>query len=506
MKLLTKVLLFIVTLSAVLSCIALEDEFSPTVSNNIIADKVYYYYDSLHINVMFRDNALIEESNVRISLITSTPSENDTVSFSFDTTYTNVAARLLQFDSTFIVPLHAKTGKYIFESSNKDASDNIIRDTTYFYIDTDTIAPLVTDFSVQSKNEIHQNNNQFCRGDVVIINAFVTENAALKRVGAGIGENEITYFEANGQSTSTATLLQNSFSIPNDLTDGSYQLKFVVEDMFGNSTALSENITILCDNTPAELISFEEESGISVPASFIVPLFPGEEFNLSSLIFEDTGGLDSARLEISRNGTQGDVTETPITFDLEGVTKTDLSTIFDEYFLFSFDKVNAVEGDEISVNVLVKDLNQSWENASSFNFSLIAKKDEAPEIVINHLVINDVPTVVPINEEYDITDLLDENQDLTIALDGVINEEVGLASVKYKFSSDNRNIQSFGRIIDLSDDELSYPVSISDVIGTTFPINDNENLSGKITYSLEIIATDFKEQADTVNFVLSAVY
>ncbi|KXX69530.1 hypothetical protein [Flammeovirga sp. SJP92] len=506
MKLLTRICLFIVTSSAVFSCIALEDEFFPTATNNITSDKVFYYFDSLHVNVDFRDNALITESNVRLALIEPSVAESDTVLFSFDTTYTTVEARLLRFDSTFIIPLYAQTGKYLLATNNKDASDNTIWDSTYFYIDTDTTAPFVEQFSVVSKNEKNIENNQFCRGDIVSINALVTDNAALDRVGISIDEEETVYFNLAGRSAGIANLIQNDISIPNSINDGSHQLQLVIEDKFGNAITVSKTITVMCDNDPAELVLFEEESGIELPSNNVVQLFPGEEFNLSSLIFEDTGGLDSAQLEITRQANGNPTVETPVTFGLDGVTSADLSDIFEDYFSFSFDKVNANEGDEIMVNVKVKDINQIWEKASSFHFTLISKKDEKPELLIPNLIINGNAVSVNPDEEYDLTDLLIENGNLTIELDGEIREEVGLTSVKYTFNSDHRSIQSFGRRIDISEEELDYPLPIETVIQTPFPIDYNENLEGKITYSLQVIATDFKEQSDTVNFVLSAVY
>ncbi|MBD0404878.1 Ig-like domain repeat protein [Flammeovirga sp. EKP202] len=507
MKLLTKVVLFVITLSCVFSCIALDDEFFPTVSNNIIPDKVYYYYDSIHVNVMFRDNALIQETNVKVALLEQNGMESNTVAFTFDSTYSNVATRLLKFDSTFIVPLNAETGKYLLETTNKDASNNYTKDTTYFYIDTDTTSPSIEQFSVRSTNEKNTIDNQFCKGDVVEVNALVTDNIELYRVGVAFDEGETIYFDTEGRSTGIGTLLQNEISIPSDISNGTHQFKLLIEDIYGNTTMLSETISIECENDPAELISVVEESGKDVPSNGIIPLNPGEQFNLTSLIFEDTGGLDSARLEVTRyQGENDPIVETPIDVDLESAIETDLSELFSDYLSFGFDKIETNEGDLIEVSIKIKDLNQTWENASSFNFSLQSKKDEKPEIVVHHLVINGVNTEVDPDEEYDLTDLLLENQNLQIGIDGVINEEVGLASVRYSFESDHRSIQSFGRIINLSEEELTFPVSIEEVIATTFPINYNEHLDGKITYNLEITVTDLKGQTDAINFILSADY
>lgn len=505
--------LYLFALLAVISCIALEDEFSPTVTDNTITDKIYYYRDSLHVDIAFRDNVLIEEGKVKIHIVDTESVLNDSVIFAFDTTYTDVGARLLKFDSLFLIPSYVRTGKYLLEVKNTDTGENQIADTSYFYIGTDTLAPVIENFSVSSAIEGNQENETLCRGERITVNAKVTDNVDLKRIGVKIGEGSARYFNVIGNSLNVVEIVQRQLFISDSLTNGTYDLTLIAEDQFGNVSEDITQINISCDDQPALFVSYKEESGIIIPSNRIVTLYPGEQFTMSSLIFKDNGGLDSARLEITRIGIASDVGEdaptvhdTPVMVALGGVLEVDLATLFKEDFNFGFDLANTQAGETIFVNIKVKDNEQTWENASFFRFSMVAKEDLAPVIRITDLIIAGTKEYVPEDVVKDLTQRLVGNQSIDIAVEGKIDENVGLASIEYTFDSDNRLVQGFGGSINTPEEFTSYPVDIGTVLATTFPIYSNVNYEGDILYTLKIKATDIKGQKDSVTYNFNVSY
>ncbi|NME71144.1 DUF4625 domain-containing protein [Flammeovirga aprica] len=507
--------LYLFAFSTFISCIALEDEFVPTVTTDVVSDKVYYYQDSFPVAVTFKDNALIQESKIRFQIDDTLSVANDTVVFAFEQLFEDVSARQLQFDSTFIIPSYVRTGKYMMEVSNMDAGENITVDTTYFFIGTDVSDPIIENFSVTSAVEGNLENDAFCRGEKIVVNASILDNVALKRFGISIADATPRYFQANSNDTvSVADIVQRQLFISDSLTNGTYNLRLIVEDAFGNQADTTTQISVNCDDQPAVFVSYQEENGIEIPSNRIVTLFPGEQFKLSSLVFTDAGGLDSARLEVSRIGVAPSIGEpapvtndTPIEVDLQGVNEQDLAEVFNDNFQFNFDLLNTQAGETIFINITVKDGEQTWEEASFFRFSLVAKEDLAPIIRIADLVIDGTKEYVPENEELELTDRLIGKNSIDIAVEGKVQENVGLASIEYSFTSDREEITSVGGALNDPSVFTTYPVDLGTTLNTVFTIDAAPaGVTGDVFYTLTLTATDIKGQTDAVTYNFKVTY
>ncbi|MBD0405091.1 hypothetical protein [Flammeovirga sp. EKP202] len=507
--------LYLFAFSTFISCIALEDEFDPTVTTDVVSDKIYYYKDSFPVAITFKDNALIEESKVKFQIENPQLIANDTVIFAFEKTFSEVLARQLQFDTTFIVPSYVRTGRYLMEISNKDAGNNFIVDTAYFLIGADVQSPVIENFSVTSAIEGNLENEAFCRAERIVVNALVTDNIALKRIGVSIADATPRYFQANSIDTiDVAELVQRQLFISDSLENGVYNLKLIAEDVFGNTIEETTQINVNCDDQPAVFVSYQEESGIEIPSNRIVTLFPGEQFSLNSLVFTDAGGLDSARLEVSRIGVAPSigepapvVNETPIEVDLQGVNEQDLAQVFNnDDFQFSFDLLDTQAGETIFINITVKDGEQTWEEATFFRFSLVAKEDLAPIIRIADLVIDGTKEYVPENDVLDLTDRLIGKNSIDIAVEGKIQENVGLASIEYSFVSDREEITPVSGALDDPSVFTSYPVDIGTTLNTAFTIDADPPVFGEVIYTLTITATDIKGQTDDVTYNFRVTY
>lgn len=510
---LQNIALYLLAFSAFISCIALTDEFDPTISVESEAGKTYYYKDTFKLNVVFKDNVLIEEGRIRIRMVDTLSTVNDTILFTYDSTYQNVRARQLEVDSSMLVPLNVRTGKYFIEVSNEDADENFIADTSYFYIGTDTMAPVIEQITVTSAIEGNQGSTTFCRGERLLIDALIHDNLSIKKLGIQIGVNTPRYFSVDGDSLNVVDVVQRQFFVPDSLVNGEYDLTLLVEDQFGNKSQVVTSINISCDDEPAFFVSYSEASGIEIPSNRIVSLFPGENFSLSSLIFRDNGGLDSARLEVTRIGVSsvvgesGTITNDPIIgIDLDGVEEQDLATLFEDNFNFGFDLLETTAGETIFINVKVKDAEQTWDEASFFRFSLVAKEDLAPIIRIADLIIDDTKEYIPEDEVQDFTSRLVGKNNINIAVEGKVQENVGLSSIEYKFSSDREGIVNLEGKVEGEDSFTSYPVDLGTTLNTEFPISSSLAIQGDVLYTLKIVAKDIKGQMDSVSFNFNVTY
>ncbi|KXX67712.1 hypothetical protein [Flammeovirga sp. SJP92] len=506
--------LYLFAFSTFISCIALEDEFDPTVTTDVLTDKIYYYNDSFPVSITFKDNALIQEGKVKFQFDNPQSVANDTVVFEYERTFTDVQARQLQFDSVFIIPSFIRTGKYMMEVSNLDAGENFIADTSYFYIGTDIQAPTIENLSVTSVVEGNLENDAFCRGERIVVNASVLDNVAVKRIGVSIADATPRYFQVNSSDTvNVADIVQRQLFISDSLTNGTYNLKLIAEDVFGNAAEVTTQVDVNCDDQPAVFVSYTEENGIEIPSNRIVTLFPGEQFKLNSLVFTDAGGLDSARLEVSRIGVAPSIGEPapvtndpPIEVDLQGVNEQDLAEVFNDNFQFGFDLLDTQAGETIFINITVKDGEQTWEEATFFRFSLVAKEDLAPIIRIADLVIDGTKEYVPEDEELELTDRLIGKNSIDIAVEGKVQENVGLASIEYSFVCDREEIPSVGGALDDPSAFTSYPVDLGTTLNTAFTIDANPPVTGDVFYTLTITATDIKGQVDDVTYNFKVTY
>ncbi|AZQ63671.1 hypothetical protein EI427_15995 [Flammeovirga pectinis] len=500
---LQNVALYILFLTGFISCIALEDDFSPSISSDSFLNDTYYYKDSFQLNITFTDNVLIEEAQVTIGKVDASLDSTD-LEFTFDSVFTT-QARLLILDSAILIPAYVSTGEYFLALRNTDTGGNIIADTTYFMVGTDTLSPSLSDLTVMSAIEGNQENTAYCRGEYLALSGLISDNIGINKVGVQIGTSSPRYFLADGENITLESIVENQIFISDSLANGVYDLTISMEDVFGNVKTEVQSINVNCDDVPAQFVSYAETNGIEIPSDRVVLMFPGENFSLSSLIFEDEGGLDSMRLEVSyisvpsAVGSAGTVVEAPVVnLALDGATTVDLATL--TTFNFGFNQTGVDAGETIFVNVKVKDQEQTWDNASFFRFSLVAREDLAPSINITDLIFNESKEYIPENTVQELT----LTEDLNISIEGKVDENVGLSSITYTFTDDyGYNAPMTSTFTDFT----TYPVDLGVMFGNvSFPIRQSLDHEGVLIYTLEVVATDIKGQVDTVTYNFSVNY
>ncbi|WP_281615552.1 DUF4625 domain-containing protein [Flammeovirga sp. SubArs3] len=502
---------YILLLAVFASCIALEDDFSPSISSmEIEENKVFHYKDTFNLSVTFSDNVLISEATISIGEVN--PESSSVFTFSFDSTYADIQARALAIDSSLVIPAYVPTGQYFLALKNKDAGDNVMVDSIFFRIESDTILPsFSSDFSVMSAIEGNQESTVYCRGERLLLSGILSDNIGLTKLSVQFADSSPRNFLIQGDSLDINDIVQRQIFIPESLENGIDTLTLTLEDEYSNVSVKKIPLEINCDDVAANFASYESTQ--EIPSDRIVLIYPGTPFQLTSLIAEDEGGLDSVQLEVSRIPVSSDgSTSTPIIEQfvevaLNGVNTIDLATLEDLNFNFEFDELTTDAGETIFINVKIKDQEQTWDNASFFRFSLVAREDLAPSITVTDFIFNDTKEYVPENEPYALTP---QTNSINIKLEGKIYENVGLQSVLIEFIDlglGSRGTSASKTVTEFS----SYPVDLGSLISDLQMVVPSMNQADLYEYSqtdfrLRILATDIRGQTDEIIYNFSVDY
>lgn len=246
--------LYFILYAVFTSCIALEDNFDPSINSmDINEESIFFYKDTFNLQVTFSDNFLIEEATVSIGKVND--ENTSTVKFEYDSTY-EVNARAIVIDSALVVPPHVSIGTYYLSLRNKDAGGNIIEDTTFFQIGTDTLGPSVDgDVDVVSAIPGNTEATVFCRGERIYLDGMLIDNIGLAKVSVQIGDSYPILFPLQGESVNINSIVQKKLFIPNDIVNGTTNLTLIIEDLFGNTSTYIKQLTINCDDVAPNFYS-----------------------------------------------------------------------------------------------------------------------------------------------------------------------------------------------------------------------------------------------------------